>query len=378
MKTSHMATAPLKHVVRKVDHMTRLVTRFVKRSPVEPGAPPGTLTPVVDKKVEKPRITHIVYNLETLHEAEHESIETLPESKDASAVHWINIDGLYDMPLIENIGSRFGIHPLTLEDVINTGHRPKVEVFDDYLFMVFKMLYYESTGNRIETLHVSLIVKQNTVISFQEIPGDVFAPVRERIKKGKGRIRKAGCDYLAYALMDAVVDHYFTVLETIGEKIEQVEQDLLSDPEPSVLQHLYSLKRELIFFRKQVWPMRELLNTLTKEGSPFFHEAVNVYIRDVYDHTIQVIDTVESFRDVVSGLQDIYYSTISNKMNEIMKVLTVIATIFIPLTFIAGIYGMNFEYMPELKWHWAYPALWGILIAVFLGMFIWFKRKKWF
>jgi magnesium transporter len=377
MKAGQLAAVPLKRVVKEVDQMKRLVTRFVRRSPLKPGASPGTLIPIEAKEAGKPRITYTVYDPETLKEEELETIDTLRPPEDSSAVHWINIDGLHDIRMIEAVGSQFGIHPLTLEDIVNTGHRPKAEVFDDYLFLVFKMLYYDSTARHIEAEQVSLVLKDNTLVSFQEIPGDVFVPVRDRIKKGKGRIRRSGCDYLAYALMDAVVDHYFTVLDTFGEKIEHLEQELLAEPEPSVLQRLYNMKREIIFFRKQVWPIRELLNTLIKEDSPFIAESVHVFLRDVYDHTIQVIDTIESFRDVLSGLLDIYLSLTGNKMNEIMKVLTIIATIFIPLTFIAGIYGMNFEHMPELKWPWAYPALWGIMVALFIGLLMWFKRKKW-
>jgi magnesium transporter len=378
MNAGQLATAPLKRVAKEVDQVKRLVTRFVRRSPLKPGASPGTLIPVETRKIEKPRITYTAYDTEKLKEEAHDTIDTIRLPEDALGVHWINIDGLHDTHIIEAVGSRFGIHPLTLEDILNTGHRPKAEIFDDYLFLVFKMLYYDSSGRHIETEQVSIVLLDSMLISFQEMPGDVFAPVRDRIKKGKGRIRKAGCDYLAYALMDAVVDHYFVVLDAFGEKIENMEGELLADPEPSVLQRLYNLKREIIFFRKQVWPIRELLNTLIKQESPFIDESVHIFLRDVYDHTIQVIDTIESFRDVLSGLLDIYLSTVSNKMNEVMKVLTVIATIFIPLTFIAGIDGMNFQHMPELEWRWAYPALWGVLIAIFLAMFFWFKKKKWF
>jgi magnesium transporter len=205
----------------------------------------------------------------------------------------------------------------------------------------------------------------------------VFDFVRERIRKAKGRIRKSGCDYLAYALIDAVVDHYFLVLEKMGEKIERLEEDLLDDTQTETLQCIHHLKREMIFFRKQVWPLRDILSTLMKEETSMFQETTRIFIRDLYDHTIQVMDTIESFRDVLSGLQDLYLSTVSNRMNEVMKVLTIMATIFIPLTFIAGIYGMNFEFMPELKWRWSYPVLWVLLVAIFLFMVFWFKKKKW-
>ncbi len=356
---------------------SRSLKRFIKRPSKKPGTSPGTLISVGDRKFEKSRVTIIDYAPDRFLEKEITTIEEALPLKALPTVTWINIDGLHDLELIETAGRHFAIHPLTLEDIVNTGHRPKIEEFDDYIFIVFKMLYYDATLQHIESEQVSLILGSNFLISFQEIPGDVLTPVRERIKKGKGRIRSAGSDYLAYALIDAVVDHYFIILEAFGEKIEVLEQALLSDPTPASLQHVYALKRDIIFMRKQVWPIRELLNRLIKEESPLIDSAVRVYFNDIYDHTIHVIDTIESFRDVLSGLLDIYLSTTSNKMNEVMKVLTIVATIFIPLTFIAGIYGMNFEYMPELKWHYAYPTLWVLLILVFVGMVTWFKRKKW-
>ena len=239
------------------------------------------------------------------------------------------------------------------------------------------MLTYNEDQNHITAEQISFILGPHYLISFQETEGDVFNFVRERIRKAKGRIRKSGCDYLAYALIDAIVDHYFLVLEKMGEKIELLEEDLLDDTQTENLQSIHHLKREMIFFRKQVWPIREILSTLMKEEGSLIQETTQIFIRDLYDHTIQVMDTIESFRDVLSGLQDLYLSTISNRMNEVMKVLTIMATIFIPLTFIAGIYGMNFEYMPELKISWAYPALWILLITIFVFMIFWFKRKKW-
>jgi magnesium transporter len=369
---------PPRHgLTRQVNHAARALKRFVRRSPKAPGASPDLLVPSGEKRMEEPAISCITYD------AAHFS-ETIPEAIDAAlplapapAVTWINIDGLHDVALMETIGAHFGIHSLTREDIFNTGQRPKVEEFEGYLFMVFKMLYLGSGQRHIEAEQVSVVLGDNFLLSFQEIPGDVLAPVRERLKRGKGRIRTSGPEYLAYALIDAVVDHYFVLLETLGDKIETLEQELLGEPTPGGLQQLYDLKRELIFFRKQVWPTRELLSRLTKEDSPFIDPSVRVFFNDVYDHTIQVIDTLESFRDLLSGLLDVYLSTVSNRMNEIMKVLTIIATIFIPLSFVAGIYGMNFEYMPELKWRWAYPALLGVLLGIFCGMLFWLKRQKW-
>jgi magnesium transporter len=368
---------PIKRVARGVGQAKRTLTRFIKKPAHAPGTSPGTLVPAPEKKSAKSRITLIAYDQDHYLKKEIESIEEALPLKDSPSVTWINIDGLHDIALIESIGRQFGIHPLTQEDIVNLGQRPKAEDFDDYIYIVFKMLSYRDGTDQIESEQVSLILGSNFLISFQEVPGDVMAPVRERIEKGKGRIRKAGCGYLAYALIDSVVDHYFLVLEAFGEKIEALEAELLSDPTPNSLQHLYAMKRDVIFFRKQVWPIREMLNRIVKEESPLIDKSVDVFISDVYDHTIQIIDTIESFRDLMAGLLDIYLSTISNRMNAIMKMLTIMATIFIPLTFIAGIYGMNFDYMPELKWHWAYPALWAIFISIFVGMLAWFKHKKW-
>jgi magnesium transporter len=285
--------------------------------------------------------------------------------------------------IIEKIGKNFNLHPLLLEDILNTGQRPKAEDFEDHIFIVSKMLYFEETESEIISEQLSVIIGANFVISFQERHGDVFNAVRERIRNGKGRIRKMGSDYLAYALLDAVVDHYFLILEKLGEKIEGLEEDLLTNPTTETMQSIHNLKREMIFLRKSVWPLREVVNSLEKGESKLIKKSTKIYLRDVYDHTIQVMDSVESFRDVLSGMLDLYLSVISNKMNEVMKVLTIIATIFIPLTFIAGIYGMNFNpeaspfNMPELNWHFGYPAVWLVMILIGLTMLGFFKNKKW-
>jgi magnesium transporter len=239
------------------------------------------------------------------------------------------------------------------------------------------MLKFEEHTSHLSSEQVSLILGPHYVISFQETEGDVFNFVRERIRKGRVRIRKSGPSYLAYALIDAVVDHYFLILEKMGEKIEHLEERLHVQPTPEILQAIHDLNREMIYFRRQVWPIREVLSIWQKSDSSIIQEANKAFIRDVYDHTIQVIDTIESFRDIVSGMMDLYLSTVSNKMNEVMKVLTIMATIFIPLTFVAGIYGMNFKYMPELEWKWSYLVLWIVLIVIFFGMVFYFKRKKW-
>ena len=357
--------------------MTKRTSKFFKKASKKTGLSPGTLIHVGEQKIDKTRITLMNYDQDRLEEKEFKRIEESFAYRDTPPVSWINIDGLHEVEVIEKIGTHFNIHPLTLEDIVNTGQRPKVEDFEDYLYLVFKMLMVDEETSHIASEQVSLVLGPHYLISFQETEGDVFNFVRERIRKGKGRIRKSGPDYLAYALMDAVVDHYFLILEKMGEKIEYLEEQLHVQPTPEVLRAIYNLKRELIYFRKQVWPIREVLSTWQKTESAMIKEVNKAFIRDVYDHTIQVIDTIESFRDIISGMMDLYMSTVSNKMNEVMKVLTIIATIFIPLTFVAGIYGMNFKYMPELEWKWSYPILWIVLIVIFFSMMLYFKRKKW-
>ena len=352
-------------------------SKFIKSRSKKAGQSPGTLVHVGDQKIDTARIAVMNYDQDRLEEKELNRIEESYIYTDTPPITWINIDGLHEIELIEKIGTHFNIHPLILEDIVNTGQRPKVEDFEDYIYLVFKMLKFDEKTSHISSEQVSFILGPNFLISFQEAEGDVFNFVRERIRKGRGRIRKAGPDYLAYALIDAVVDHYFLILEKVGEKIEQLEEKVQSEPTPQILQSIHDLKREVIYLRKQVWPVREVVNTWHKTESVLVQDANKVFIGDVYDHTIQVIDTIESFRDIITGMMDLYLSTVSNRMNEVMKVLTIMATIFIPLTFVAGIYGMNFKFMPELEWKWSYPVLWILLIVIFVSMIIYFKRKKW-
>ena len=353
------------------------MSRFIKRASKKIGLAPGTVVHVGEKKTEEVQITLIDYDATHFQEKALEAIEESFPFKEEPTVTWINIDGLHEVGVIESIGKHFGLHPLILEDIVHTGQRPKMGDFEEYLFTVLNMLRYDPKDDQVKAEQVSLVVGPNFVLSFQERPGDVFNGVRERLRKGKGRIRKAGGDYLAYALLDAVVDEYFLILETIGEKIEVVEEELLTNSTRETLQNIHDMKREMIFFRKQVWPLRELVNGLSKGESSLICESTGIYLRDVYDHTIQIIDTIESFRDMLSGMLDIYLSTISNKMNEVMKVLTIMATIFIPLTFLAGIYGMNFKYMPELEWQWGYFMVWGVMVVIVVSLVGYFKRKRW-
>jgi magnesium transporter len=291
---------------------------------------------------------------------------------------WIDVDGLHDVEMLGELGECFGLHPLVVEDILNTEQRPKLDDYGEYIFVVLKSLYHvdeESGEPAIE--QTSLVLGPNYVLSFQEREGDEFDPIRDRIRANKGRVRKASVDYLAYAPIDLIVDQYFVVLERFGDRIESLEEELVADPTTETLQVIHHLKRELIFLRKSVWPLREVIGALERAESTLIHESTDLYLRDAYDHTIQVIDAVETFRDMLSGMLDIYLSSVSNRMNEVMKVLTIIATVFIPLTFIAGLYGMNFKSMPELNWPWAYPLVWGIMIIIAASMVIYFRRKRW-
>jgi magnesium transporter len=285
------------------------------------------------------------------------------------------VDGIHDVALIEKIGKHFNIHPLTLEDIVNTNQRPKFEDYDNYVVAIMKMIYYDT---ELRSEQLSVVLMEGMVISFQEVyGGDAFDLIRTRIRQGKGRIRKMAADYLAYALIDAVVDCYFTILEKIGDKIEVLEEELISDPTKETMQQLHHMKREMIFVRKAVWPMRELINNLERSETELIRPSTDVYLRDVHDHTVRVIDTVETYRDLISGMMDIYLSSVSNRMNEVMKVLTIITTIFVPVTFIAGIYGMNFDYMPELHSKWGYPLTWAVMIAIIVSLLVYFRKKKW-
>lgn len=349
-----------------------------KKSSKKAGLSPGTLLHVGERKVDDINISIMDYGEAHLREMVVDTIETCGQLTETDSITWINISGIHDVDMIQKLGTCFSLHPLVLEDVLNTEQRPKLDDFDAYLFLSLKMVYPDADYQTIHYEQISLIVGPSYVISLQEVEKDVFDPVRERIRHAKGRIRKKGSDYLAYALIDLVVDHYFKILEELGEKIEALQDAVIENPEPGSLAVIQSLKRELLFLRKSIWPLREIVSSLTRGESDLIHEDTVIYLRDVYDHTIQIIDTIEIFRDMLSGTLDIYLSNMSNRMNEVMKVLTIMATIFIPMTFIAGIYGMNFKYMPELEWTWSYPILWLVLVSMFLIMILWFKRKKWF
>jgi len=351
--------------------------REIFRQGGKSGLPPGTPVFVGERKQDVARIDIMNYSADHLEEVREASLADCARAKDSAGVSWINVVGIHDIDLTQGLASLFGLHPLTTEDLANTSQRPKAEEFDHYLFFVLKMLDYAEETRVIEQENVSVILGAGYILSFQEKEGDVLDPVRERIRSGKGQIRRRGADYLAYAIMDGVVDEYFVSLEKLGDYIEDLDDEILIEPDPSHMREIHRLKRVIVYLRKAVWPLREEIATMEKRGAHLIQPETRLFLRDLYDHTIQVIDMVETYRDIIGSMHDTYLSSNSNRMNEVMKVLTIIGTIFIPLTFIAGVYGMNFQYMPELKWHWGYYGLLGLMALIALVMLVLFKRRRW-
>jgi len=339
------------------------------------GAPPGTIVYSGKERAEKIKITLIEYNETEFIEKDFYDFSECLDCVNPDMVKWINVDGIHKADLIETIGKHFNIHPLTLEDIVNTNQRSKFEDYDNYVVSIMKMLYYDT---EINSEQLSVILMEGMVISFQEIDGGyAFDMIRNRLRLGKGRIRKMGADYLAYALLDAVVDCYFSILEKVGDRIEILEEEVMEEPSKKVLEQIHRMKREMIFLRKAVWPMRELINNLERSETELIKPSTDIYLRDLHDHALRVIDTVETFRDLLSGMMDIYLSSVSNRMNEIMKVLTIITTLFVPVTFIVGLYGMNFEFMPELHSAWGYPITLIVIVITIISLLVYFRRKKW-
>lgn len=360
------------------------MTKLIRKSKLT-GHPTETLLYEGKAKSENIKITIFDYDEKNVIEKEVRDVEECIPFRDKQTVTWINVDGIHRIDILEKLASCYQIHHLVLEDILNINQRPKIEDFGDYVYIAAKMLTLDEAKDDIVDEQVSMILGKNFLISFQEEKlGDVFDSIRQRIRVGKGRIRKMGSDYLAYALLDAMVDSYFMILEMTGERIEELEESMVAKPDPTVLQTINKLKRRLIFLRKSVWPLREVVHGLTQTESNLLSDDASVYYRDIYDHVIQVVDTIEAFRDTVSGMLDIYLSSLSYKLNEVMKVLTIIATIFMPLTFIAGIYGMNFNWhasrfnMPELNWRFGYFFALGVMTTVACTMIFYFKKKKWF
>ncbi len=341
------------------------------------GAMPGAVIHIGESRTEKISIELIDYSESDVEDRIVDNLVDLDRFKKTPSDSWININGIHDTGVVSKIGELFLIHPLVQEDIVNTTQRPKLEDYDNYLFIVLKMLTFNEKLDEIESEQVSVILGEKYLITFQEKEGDVFDFVRDRIKNNKGRIRRMGMDFLAYSLIDAIVDHYFAILERIGDKIDILDDTLIEDSEQINVHEIHKLKKNILMLRKAIWPLRELLNNFQKVESKLISDKLDLFLRDVYDHTIQIMDTVDTYRDLLSGMLDMYLSNISNRMNSVMKVLTIIATIFIPLTFIVGVYGMNFKFMPELGWKYGYLSIWIVMILVFASMLAFFRKKKW-
>ncbi|MBI4642903.1 MAG: magnesium/cobalt transporter CorA [Deltaproteobacteria bacterium] len=350
--------------------------KLVRKRAQKAGLPPGSLVYTGEKMDAKVSITIIEYDEQQYQEREIATFDECLLLTGKPGVTWIKVDGIHSVENLQRLGECFNLHPLVLEDILNTDQRPKIEDFDDYIYIVLRIINY-SENNELSSEQISLILGSNFVISLQESNGAVFAPVLERLRTSKGRIRKSGPDYLVYSLMDLIVDNYFVVLEKFGEALEFLEEEVVKRPTPQTLQDVHRFKYDMIMLRKSVWPLREVIGHLERRESDLIQEATAIYFKDVYDHTIVAIDNIETYRDILSGMLDIYLSSISNRLNEIMKVLTIIATIFMPLTFLAGVYGMNFKHMPELEWLWGYPFAVSLMIVIALSMLHYFRRKKW-
>lgn len=342
------------------------------------GLSPGSLIFTGIQKMSNADITLMQYNEGNAIVSKPGSITEairLMEAFDGNS--WVNIDGLHDVALIEEICVHLGVHKLSMEDIVSVNQRPKIEEHAGYLHLAVKMLTWAEGKQDISYEQVSFLLLGKFLVTFQEKTGDAFDFVRQRITENKGMIRKKSADYLLYALLDSIVDYYFVVLEGIGEQLTDIETELMDNPAQSSLSKIHVARKEMLNIRRSIYPLREVVSRLEKIEEPMLSSGLSIYIRDLYDHTLRVMETIESFRDTVSGLLDLYMNSVSNRMNEIMKVLTIIATIFIPLTFIAGIYGMNFDHMPELHWRYSYYAAWALMILIFLGMICYFRKRKW-
>ncbi len=351
--------------------------RKTKKLAGKTGMQPGSLVFTGRRKTGNVVIHLIRYDADHFTEQEVRNFNSFTPLGDEFKVNWIDIKALHDLNIIETSGKLFGIHPLILEDILNINQRPKIEFLENHLFIVLKMLSYNETENVIEAEQISIIVGKNYVITYQENYDDIFDNLRDRIRKAKGQLRALGPDYLAYTLMDTIVDYYYIILERIGQNIENYEEELLNEPRQEILKAIYILKRENLILRKSVWPLREVISRMERTTSPFLSKQTLPFIRDIQDHTTIVIETVESYMEMISNLIELFLSIGNNKLNEVMKILTIISTIFIPLTFLAGVYGMNFKYMPETDWRWGYFVILAIMLMLGAGMVYYFRRKKW-
>lgn len=353
--------------------MSKILKKRIKKI----GLPPGSLVHTGDKGIGSIKISLFDYDANNLIEKKDASLKECLIHLGTPSNTWINIHGIDDSVAIETIGRHFGLHPLLLEDIMSSGQQSKIDNYKDTIYIVVRRLIYNEQKQETEDEQVSLILGKNFVISFLESHNNVFTPIRERLHNSKSRLRQRGSDYLCYSLIDCLVDNYFLILEKVDDKLEALEEELFQKPTPKTLQRMHHTKREIVLLRRAIWPMREVISSFRRMESPLLQDSTKLYIQDVYDHTIQAIDTIESFRDITSGMLDIYLSNLSQRMNEIMKVLTIVATIFVPLTFIASLYGMNFKYIPELGWEWGYPSVLGVMFIISISMLYYFRRKGW-
>lgn len=349
-----------------------------KRSASEKaGLPAGELVHVGEVHHATSTITLFDYDKDNLRIHHIDDVHALREYKDTESVTWVVIEGLTDTGLIEQLGQDFDIHPLVLEDILSTQQRPKLDEYDDYLYLVLKRFEIAGDDFHVTEEQISILLFGNILFTIKEKQDDLFKPLITRLQSEKGRIRGQSADYLAYCVLDTIVDGYFALQDALDLFADDIEEKLLGEPGPQLLTRIQLAKRELIFVRKSLTPLREMLSALERSDSELITEKTHIYLRDVYDHAIRVIESMDSYRDLITGMLDIYLSSVSNRMNEVMKVLTMFATIFIPLSFLTGVYGMNFQFMPELNWVWSYPILWGVFLSIMISLLIFFRRKKW-
>jgi magnesium transporter len=362
---------------RRRDGRRTKLPRLFGRQITQPGTPPGTLAYNRERRTDDVSIRVIDFSPESCDVKTFTRIEDTFPLRDNKSVSWIDIEGLHEPDMLARFGAHFGLHPLVLEDILNTHQRPRVEEYDDYLFFVARMLIAGKNGEPFHSEQVSFVLGKGFVATFQDIPGDVFDPVRMRVQQGRGKARRLGPDYLMYSLLDAVVDNYFILLQSVAERIETVEARITAQPKVEDLDEVHRLRRELVYVRRNVWPLRDAIAEMNRSDSPLISDDTHVYLRDLHDHVIQVIESVENFRDVLASLQDLYMSALSQRTNEVIRVLTIISTIFVPLTFLAGVYGMNFHYFPEISWKYGYPAFWAVSIAVVCLLVAFLRSRRW-
>ena len=353
------------------------MARYLKNKAASMGKVPGEIVFIGEQRVQDATIRIIDYDQEHLNEQDLRDIKDGIPYKETNTVTWININGLHDIELIRDIGNGFGLHALTLEDIANTGQHPKMEEFDDYLFFAIKMMRYDKTEGKIVSEQLSMVLGKTFLLTFQEQPGDVFEPVRDRIRKQKGRIRKVGIDYLAYALLDTIVDNYIFIIERLGSHVEEIENEILEEPTQETLTKINTYKREMNYLRKTIRPAKDFILQLSRLDSDLIQEQTRPFLKDLLDLANQAVDVIDTYQEMLSDHLSLYNTRVNNRLNEIMKVLTIFSAVFIPLTFIAGVYGTNFDYLPELHFRYSYFIFWGVLVAVAVFMLRFFRRKKW-